>query len=166
MVRKRFICVELPVPTNLGTITVPKPDPTQTTRERFSAHSTNPACSVCHKQLDPPGFALEIFDTAGRYRSTENGKPILTDGNLLEADDASGTFSDGVALTSKLASSSVVSRCFTRQLYRFASGRSGGGEEDTFAAYMGARPSAAAGKVVEELIDYIQSDWFALRRLQ
>jgi hypothetical protein len=166
MVRKRLLCVELPVPTNLGTITVPVPDPTLTTRERFDAHATNPACSVCHKQLDPPGFALEIFDTAGRYRSMENGKPIQTAGELLDAGDASGAFTDGVTLMSKLARSRSVAECFPRQLYRFSSGRAGGREEDSFAAFLRARPSAADGKVLEELIDYVASEWFALRRLQ
>jgi hypothetical protein len=166
MVRKRLLCQELPVPTNLGTITVPAPDPTLTTRERFTTHSTNPACSGCHKQLDPPGFAMEIFDTAGRYRSAENGKTIVTDGELIEAGDASGTFTSGVDLMTRIAASKSFAQCFTRQLYRFAAGRAGGAEEDTFAAFMSGRSSAAGGKVIEQLIDYVQSDSFVVRRIQ
>ena len=166
MLRKRLLCKELPVPTNLGTITVPKPDPTLTTRERFIAHSTNVACSGCHKQLDPPGFAMEIFDTAGRYRTTENGKTIETGGELLEADDATGTFADGVQLVNTIAGSKIAAECFSRQLYRYAAGRAGGDEEQTFIAFVRDRPSAVGGKVVDELIDYVESDSFVLRRIQ
>jgi hypothetical protein len=166
MVRKRLLCKELPVPTNLGTITVPPADPTQTARERFLAHSTSAACSGCHKQLDPPGFALEIFDTAGRYRTTENNKTIQTGGELLDAGDATGTFTDGVDLMNKIASSKIAAECFSRQLYRYASGRTGGDEEETFIAFVRNRPSALEGKVIDQLIDYVQSDSFVNRRLQ
>lgn len=54
-------------------------------RERLSEHRSNPACVGCHKLIDPPGFALENFDALGRWRTTEEGKPL----------DASGGLSDG-----------------------------------------------------------------------
>lgn len=164
--RKRLLCKELPVPTNLGNITVPKADPTLTARERFVAHSADPACSGCHKQLDPPGFAMEVFDTAGRYRSTENGKPIVTSGELLSVGDATGAFADGVEMVNAIARSKVAAECFSRQLYRYASGRAGGGEEEAFVAFVHDRPSALEGRVIEQLIDYVQSDSFVLRRTQ
>lgn len=39
-----------------------------TIREQLSKHRDLPACAECHAQLDPPGFALENYDVAGRWR--------------------------------------------------------------------------------------------------
>jgi hypothetical protein len=165
-VRRRLLCEELSPPTNLGTITVPEPDPTLTTRERFTAHSTSAACSGCHKKLDPPGFALEVFDTGGRYRSTENGKTIDASGDLIQTNGADGHFSNAVEMMQLLANATAVSQCFDRQLYRFASGRAGGDEEQTFFDFVKNRTSALQGSVIDVLIDYVQSDSFVIRRLQ
>jgi hypothetical protein len=165
-VRRRLLCEELSPPTNLGTITVPAPDPTLTTRERFTAHSSSAACSGCHKKLDPPGFALEVFDTGGRYRSTENGKTIDASGDLIQTNGADGHFSNAVEMMQLLANATAVSQCFDRQLYRFASGRAGGDEERTFFDFVKNRTSALQGSVIDVLIDYVQSDSFVIRRLQ
>jgi hypothetical protein len=48
-------------------------------------HRANPACTVCHLQMDPLGFALENFDAIGRWRASDGSGPI----------DSSATLSDG-----------------------------------------------------------------------
>ena len=52
---------------------------TTTIREQLDKHRNIAACASCHRQIDPPGFALENFDVIGgwrlRYRSLENGDP-------------------------------------------------------------------------------------------
>jgi hypothetical protein len=55
----------------------PPPDELTTTRERFTQYTQmDPVCVACHSVLNAPGYALEHFDHVGRYRDTENGKPI------------------------------------------------------------------------------------------
>lgn len=165
VVRKKLLCQELPLPSAVGVnIVVPAPDPTMTTRERFSVHSDNAACAGCHKMLDPIGFALESFDAVGRYRTTENGKTIDTSGALLNAGDAEGTFTDAVGMSALLAKSQTVAQCFQHQLFRFAAGRSGVEEERTFLDFVRGRPSGRDGKILELLVDYVQSDSFVTRR--
>jgi hypothetical protein len=56
-----------------------------TTRDVITAHQSNPSCANCHVTFDPPGLALENFDTVGQWRSMEGGALI----------DASGSFIDG-----------------------------------------------------------------------
>jgi hypothetical protein len=164
VVRKKLLCQELQLPTTLGVmIVVPPPDPTKTARERFAAHSASPSCAGCHKLLDPIGFALESFDAVGRFRTTENGKPIDPSGELIAAGDANGTFTDAVGLSALLANSKTVTDCFQRQLFRFASGRSGVEEERTFQDFVRARPSGREGRVLELLVDYAQSESFVTR---
>jgi PAS domain-containing protein len=51
-----------------------------TLRQRLEKHRSQPVCAGCHARLDPPGFALENFDSIGQWRDTENGKPIDANG--------------------------------------------------------------------------------------
>src|SRR5207245_212901 len=56
-----------------------KPNPTsgpQTMRHRMEEHRANPACSSCHKMMDPIGFALENFDGTGKWRTREGGQSL------------------------------------------------------------------------------------------
>jgi len=50
---------------------------TTTIREELAAHRSVESCNRCHREIDPPGFALESFDPIGgfrtRYRSTGKG---------------------------------------------------------------------------------------------
>jgi hypothetical protein len=43
---------------------------TMTMRQRMELHRANPSCAVCHRLMDPLGFALENFDGLGRWRET------------------------------------------------------------------------------------------------
>jgi len=41
-----------------------------TIREMLEKHKSNTSCAACHRKIDPPGFALENIDPAGRWRET------------------------------------------------------------------------------------------------
>jgi hypothetical protein len=63
-----------------------------TLRERLERHRANPNCAACHRIMDPIGLALENFDLVGRWRDTDNGKPVdpsavLIDGTRIEGPD-------------------------------------------------------------------------------
>jgi len=63
-----------------GTESAPK-----SVREQLELHRSNPACASCHRVIDPPGFALENFDSVGQWRAAmPNGAKI--DGNGVLAD--------------------------------------------------------------------------------
>jgi hypothetical protein len=51
-----------------------------TIRQQLDRHRADPTCAACHRNIDPPGFALESFDVMGgwrdRYRAfAEDAKP-------------------------------------------------------------------------------------------
>ncbi|MBL8758164.1 MAG: DUF1592 domain-containing protein [Phycisphaerae bacterium] len=56
--------------------------PGATVRERLAAHTTMPGCAACHNRLDPLGLSLEHFDAVGRWRDSEEGRPIDATGEL------------------------------------------------------------------------------------
>ncbi len=37
-------------------------------RDQLELHRQNPACAGCHRIIDPPGFALENYDSVGQWR--------------------------------------------------------------------------------------------------
>lgn len=45
-------------------------------RQRFEEHRNQPSCYSCHIRLDPPGFAMEVFDPVGALRSVDAGQPV------------------------------------------------------------------------------------------
>jgi Protein of unknown function (DUF1588)/Protein of unknown function (DUF1585) len=40
-------------------------------RELLKQHQSDARCSVCHKNIDPVGFAFQNFDISGRWRDVE-----------------------------------------------------------------------------------------------
>jgi hypothetical protein len=61
------------------------------TRQRVLQHRDDPACSACHKLMDPIGFGLENFDWMGRWRDKErDGSPIDATGELPSGEKFNG----------------------------------------------------------------------------
>jgi hypothetical protein len=98
----------------------PKDRPS-TVREQLELHRANPNCAVCHKTIDPVGFALENFDAVGQWQDrTIDGLPIDAAGVL-----ADGTPVDGpVALREALLTKpEVFASTVTEKLMIYALGR-------------------------------------------
>ncbi len=160
---RKVLCVAMPNPSDLKiVVTVPKPDPSLTTRERFALHSTNPDCKSCHQVVDPAGFALEAYDTVGKYRTTENGKPIDTSSNLTVS-DAAGPFTTPTELLTKLSTSSDVQHCFARNLFRFATTQTNTAGETAFLAKVDTLETNKRGDPLSLLTAFAGSDLFITR---
>jgi hypothetical protein len=93
---------------------------TLSTRERMEEHRKNPACSSCHRVIDPLGLALENFDVTGAWRIKDNGVPVDASGDLYD-----GTKMDGPAGLRRalLSHSESLVRNFTENLMAYALGR-------------------------------------------
>jgi hypothetical protein len=119
LVSEKLLCiVPPPAPDNVQ-ITIPKPDASKTTRERFSAHRENPTCASCHQLMDPYGLTFENYDAIGRYRE-KDGNNVVDATSMLPA---FGNVKNAVDLMAKMATSKEVAACMTRQWYRFSLGR-------------------------------------------
>ena len=131
----------LPPPPNTGSI---EPDTrgATTIREQLAKHQNSETCASCHRQIDPPGFALEAFDPVGQsraaYRTTETGREVKSvdaEGGRVKyrigADvDASGNLPDGSAFAGPkefkklmLRQSDAVARCLAAKLISYSTGR-------------------------------------------
>jgi len=64
--------------------------PDATVRERLAAHTAVASCAACHNRLDPIGLSFEHFDAVGRWRDSENGRPIDASGVLPGGEPLAG----------------------------------------------------------------------------
>ena len=129
-----------PPPPGVGSI---EPDTrgATTIRETLKKHQSVEACAVCHRRIDPPGFALECFDPVGtfrtRYRISKGVKRTADAGlRFLHKDykpgrqvDCSGQTGDGFTFTDirdfkqhLMKSKEQVARNLVSLLVTFATG--------------------------------------------
>ena len=90
-----------------------------TMRARMEEHRRSPACSGCHKLMDPIGLALENFDGIGKWRTIDNGSAIDATSEL-----ADGSAINGPATLRKaiLARPELFVRNMTEMLLTYALG--------------------------------------------
>ena len=118
-IRNMLLCQQVPDPppdVDFSGFNDPN-SPSDTARERLTAHSTNAACAGCHRITDPIGLALENFDGAGQFRQTENGATIDPSGEL---DGVS--YSDNMGLGFALHKNPATTKCIVNRIYAYASG--------------------------------------------
>jgi len=89
------------------------------TREKFKQHEVDPACSGCHRLMDPIGFGFENYDAIGRYRTMDNGAAVDASGEIVQTREIDGKFIGIAELGQKLSASAEVQECTARQWFRF-----------------------------------------------
>jgi hypothetical protein len=127
----------------------------QTLRQRLVQHMSDAACSSCHAQMDPLGFAFEHFDALGAYRMTEGGKTIDDTGSV-----DGQAFTGPRELAAALRVMPAVTGCLTRQIYRYATGHLEGPGDGPVLTAVGASAQAAGNAFVDYLRAVAESDGF------
>jgi hypothetical protein len=91
-------------------------------REQMEQHRSNPACAVCHRAMDPLGFALENFDAIGKWRETSGATKTPV--------DASGVLPDGTKFNGPAELQAMLvkrpeqfANTVTEKLFTYALGR-------------------------------------------
>lgn len=141
-IMERIVGYEIPLPPAAVPAVEPDIRGATTIREQLDKHRADESCAMCHRKIDPPGFALESFDVMGgwrdRYRAMAvNAEPVAGFGKngwpfsfyLARPVDASGQLSDGRAFHDVrefkkllLQDEAQLARNVARQLSVFATG--------------------------------------------
>ena len=132
-------------------------------REQMEEHRANAACAVCHKAMDPLGFALENFDAIGRWRDRSGAEntPIDASGELPDGTKFSGPsgLRDVLLRKPELFANTVAEKLLTYGLGR------GLQHYDAPAARQILRQSASAEYRWSALVlAIVQSEPFQMRR--
>jgi hypothetical protein len=89
-------------------------------RELLTQHRANAACASCHSRIDPLGFALENYDSVGRWREQDNGKAVDNTGELPDGSVVHGPRELKAAL---LGRKDLFVRNLTSKMLGYALGR-------------------------------------------
>ncbi len=160
----------------LGTPPAPPPDNVEaidpdirgatTIREQLAKHRSVESCGVCHRKIDPPGFALESFDVIGgwrdHYRVTGQGETVFVEGRRMsyhkgKSVDPSDVTADGRRFENidqfkqlLLRDKPQLARALTTKLITYATGRA---------------PQASDRDAVASIVKNIRAKNYGLRSL-
>ena len=73
----------------------------------------------CHATINPLGFSLENFDTVGRFRISENNKPVNTATDYVSSEGDLVKLHGPRDLALHTASNDVARRGFVRHLFQY-----------------------------------------------
>jgi hypothetical protein len=162
-VRERLLCQIMPLPPNDVAIKAPDIDPGATTRQKFSEHETDPACSGCHHLMDPIGFGFEHYDGIGRWRDQDHGFPVDATGDIQGTTDSDGPFDGAVELGARLSQSEQVRQCIATQWFRFGYGHAEGSEDACVMAELQGAFKASGYSIKALLVALTQTQAFRYR---
>ena len=131
-----------------------------TIREQLDRHRTDTVCNSCHRNIDPPGFALESFDPIGGFREAyripgEEGAGGYREGLPVDVTGVTpqGQVFVGIEEYKKLLFGNEldqVARHVASQLIAFATG---------------APAEFADREAVEDILDELADDGYPLRSM-
>jgi hypothetical protein len=135
--------------------------------EAREAHMTNPACSTCHKLIDPLGKPLSAFDRQGLWvaQNPDTKKAYDTSIELTGEGDIDGRVADPRGLARALAASKTASDCMARHTFEFLIGRPAGAADECHVRELATRLQDSGGDVRKLFVDVVASEAFRLRRV-
>lgn len=171
LIRERVLCQEIGPPSNLNTDVAQQQEDllqgkTISDRERLDIITSKPDCAGCHASINPVGYALENFDSVGRYRAKDaagfNIDSKVEVKPYVEPTDVDGNHADGAAFLDRLAKSETVAKCVTKQWLRYGLSRGVDGDSTSIdQAY--ATFKSTGYDVRELLVNLVTSDAFRHR---
>jgi hypothetical protein len=141
-IMERVVGFDMPLPPAAVPAVEPDIRGATTIRQQLDKHRADESCAMCHRKIDPPGFALESFDVMGGYRDRyraesklvtpelgigKNGWPFAF--HYAQPVDPSGALPDGRTFKDVrdfkkllLADEAQIARNIARQLSVYATG--------------------------------------------
>ena len=156
-----LLCSEIPPPPPGVNTSFPPYDPNkpQTKKEYLMAIHWNGAddCKGCHTLMDPLGFAMESYDTLGRFRTEdENGLPIDPSGEM----PSFGTFANMEEAAELMYDDPRAMSCIVSNLFRQSMGhKETKGERPAILAIQSAFESSGY-KLQDAIVELVASPAF------
>lgn len=130
LVRDRLLCQPIapPPPEEMVDVDNAQPPEGMCKEQWYREEHAQGGCAGCHSLMDPIGFGLERFDHRGAYRTVE--QDISTCEISGQGSIDGRPFSGPAELSDLLLETGSLNACLTRQVYRFAVGRTKLGDFD------------------------------------
>jgi hypothetical protein len=129
MLKRQLLCEDVGPPSGVNTVaaqatatSTPNFDQL-TTRQQYEAMmEQGAACSGCHQQFMPLGFAFGHYDALGRYRTAHLGRPIDPSVTQVPFEGEVHSFTGALELVEALAANPRVTACFSKNFVKFTLG--------------------------------------------
>jgi Protein of unknown function (DUF1592)/Protein of unknown function (DUF1588)/Protein of unknown function (DUF1595)/Protein of unknown function (DUF1585)/Protein of unknown function (DUF1587) len=123
-IAERLLCKTLPPPDPKAAGTMIPDTAGLTNRERVEMTTGKGTCGqACHGTLfNPLGYAFENYDAIGKYRTTDQGKPVNA-ADSYALDGQLQSFNNGVELSRLLADAKEMHACYVQNMMTYLHGR-------------------------------------------
>jgi len=155
-----------PGPPSENALTTKAPDIVYTSQRQYIEALTSPLeCTGCHtKYINPPGFALENYNSVGKWQDTDPlGAPINPTTDVTFAEDNKVKVESPLQMMTELSKSSSVRRNFAEKVTAFATGRAPNPNDACDVDRLNTALSADGYTVLNLLSDLTQADSLRLR---
>jgi hypothetical protein len=162
------IAIGSPPPGAEQTPLPPASETLNTNRKRFEALTTGPTCTGCHAPfINPPGFAMEAFDTAGGWQTRESDNQVPLDTTADLALDDSGSVTVPITgprdLMEAIVTAPGAKARYASKWVSFAYQREAVPEDACTVQQLAAKMTASGYKVQDLIMDLTQSLSFRVR---
>jgi hypothetical protein len=138
-----------------------------TNRKRFEAMTSGAQCAGCHRPfINPPGFALEAFDTVGAWQTTERdgGATIDTSADIMLDGAGPAVHVAGPAeLMAALARSPGARTQYASRWMSYAREREAHPDDACVVQQLGSKMTASGYTVLDLITDLTQTLSFRVR---
>lgn len=90
-----------------------------TMREKITQLTRDNACMSCHKVINPLGFALENYDAIGRWRTSDNSKPVQATSEYATVEGEVLQFRSARDVANFAANSKNAHQAFVIKLFQY-----------------------------------------------
>jgi hypothetical protein len=163
---KQILCASVGSPPAEALNTpVPTDANLKTNRQRVEVQTSGGACVTCHKTIvNPPGFALEAYNSIGTWQTAEKdtGAPIDTVADVMIGSELVKV-SGPVELMAKIAASPAAQRCYAQRMVEYAYERVLAAQDACTVESMAAKINKGGYTVLNMVTDLTQSPSFRNR---
>jgi hypothetical protein len=134
-----------------------------TVRQQVEKHAKAAECAVCHRRVDPFGFALERYDPIGRLREKDlGGLAVDSHARLKDGTEFDGI--DGLRTYLLTTKKDVFVRLFCRRLLGYALGRAVTLSDQALIDEMVAELDRNGGRLSAAVLAVVKSPQFRMVR--
>lgn len=156
------MCLD-PGPVPPGVNTVLPVVANQTERERMEGATKNAPCSNCHRVVNPFGFAFENFDSTGRWRAKDLGKPVNALVSMQFLGDANTVTNIPIDAINYFVATDKFRQCFAKQMFKSYTGRENEPADDNILNALTARLKNSGDEIKGLLTTLVNSSQFSTR---
>jgi len=163
-IEKQVLCRQIPAPPP-GAANTPLPATGNTNRDMVTAQTSADACAGCHASIvNPPGFALEAYDSIGTWQTTEKASGAAIN-SVADVEIGGNTVhvTGPIDLMTAIANSTEGQSCYAQRLVTYSYERDLTNQDVCTVQMMAGKMAQPGYTILSMLTDLTQTQSFRYR---